>query len=69
VSLAPSTDILTPAKVVGLNNVVQIATGSSFTCALLSNGAVECWGDNQFDQLGTGSTSLNPQPIPGLVQW
>ena len=41
---------------------------SFFSCALLSGGSVECWGDNYYGQLGNGSTRpLNaPTAIAGL---
>jgi len=32
--------------------IVQLAVGSSFACALAQTGTVICWGDNQFGQLG-----------------
>ncbi len=36
--------------------VIQIATGQSHTCALLTNGAVRCWGYNRDGYLGYGHT-------------
>jgi alpha-tubulin suppressor-like RCC1 family protein len=36
----------------------QVAVGETFSCALLSDGSVECWGRNQFGALGpAGPTS------------
>lgn len=35
----------------------QIATGDFHTCALLTTGAVRCWGDNAPGQLGYNSTT------------
>ena len=37
--------------------VVQIAAGGYHTCALLTTGAVRCWGHNAVGQLGYGHTS------------
>jgi alpha-tubulin suppressor-like RCC1 family protein len=49
--------------VVGLSGVTSIAMGDEFACALLSDGTVECWGQNSFGQLGIGSTE-GPQQSP-----
>ena len=34
-----------------------IAAGTEFTCAILDNSTVKCWGFNQYGQLGLGDTS------------
>lgn len=46
----------TPASVVGLTGVKQISVGKNLgTCALTNDGAVYCWGRNEFGQLGRSS--------------
>lgn len=45
-----------------------IATGWTHACALLAGGTVECWGDNDFGQLGDGTEQgrVDPAPVNGL---
>jgi alpha-tubulin suppressor-like RCC1 family protein len=35
----------------------KLAVGGNHTCALLNNGLVRCWGNNQYGQLGYNSTA------------
>src|SRR5262249_55211069 len=35
----------------------SIVTGMYFSCALIEGGAVKCWGQNGFGQLGLGDTN------------
>lgn len=47
-----------PVFVIGLPKrlrVVQVAGGVNFSLALMSNGTVEAWGENEFGQLGDGT--------------
>ena len=48
--------------------VDSLALGRYHSCALTSAGGVKCWGDNQFGQLGDGSTSarFKPTDVVGL---
>lgn len=59
--------VATP-QAVALAGVLQVAAGGNHTCALLSGGTVQCWGDNLFGQLGDGSQnkSATPLAVPGL---
>jgi alpha-tubulin suppressor-like RCC1 family protein len=71
----------TPVAVSGLTDVVAIAAGAQHSLALLGNGTVMAWGDNEYGQLGDGSTdgpdhcyketeptqcSTAPIQVPGL---
>lgn len=54
-------------KVKGLSNVIQVAAGGDFACALQNTGAVYCWGINSVGELGNNSTAAN-SPTPVQVQ-
>ncbi|MEA3335715.1 MAG: RCC1 repeat-containing protein [Chloroflexota bacterium] len=53
------------------SGVRSVAAGRNFTCALLQNGGVKCWGGNNFGQLGNGdgsySYSYAPEDVVGLT--
>ncbi len=47
---------------------VAISTGSAYTCAILDNGSVRCWGFNAYGQLGTGDTTrIGDDETPGSI--
>lgn len=52
----------TPVSVTNLTDAVSMSAGDNFTCAMNSNGLVQCWGDNSKGQLGTGD--MNPLLYP-----
>ena len=58
------TDWFVPVKVVGLGSAMQaVAARGGHTCALLATGSVSCWGDNEFGQLGDGTTTNRSAPV------
>src|SRR6266550_4578050 len=61
----------TPVEVVGISTAVALEAGIFHTCVLLQDGRVECWGDNNFGQLGNGSERgiFNPPtaPVTGIT--
>jgi len=60
-----------PGVVSGLPGAaVAVSAGNRFTCALLHNGTVYCWGANDFAQLGDGTLvgRLAPVVVPGLEE-
>lgn len=65
---APSS---TPVDILGLHDVKALTAGNGYTCALLENGHVACWGTGLGAVLGRGNASGTP-PVdtasPGAVQ-
>jgi len=60
-----------PVGVNGLTSgIVAISSGQDFSCAVMSDSGVKCWGDNSFGQLGdmTNNRKLTPIDVLGLEQ-
>lgn len=45
------------------SGAMTVVTGQSHTCALLYTGAVQCWGDNSYGELGDGSLTNRNYPV------
>ena len=65
----PDAGVQMAAAVSGLTGATSISAGGQHTCAVVSGGTVQCWGDNFYGQLGTGSAASTapygvPTPMP-----
>lgn len=58
-----STGVFSPVQVTGINSATAISTDGSTNCAIVSGGAVKCWGNNAFGQLGNNSTTYSAVPV------
>jgi alpha-tubulin suppressor-like RCC1 family protein len=65
---SPTTCRERAAPVTGITNATQVVASGDSTCARLTDGTVQCWGDNAWAQLGDGTTTNRPVPttVPGL---
>ncbi|MBK6517306.1 MAG: thrombospondin type 3 repeat-containing protein [Polyangiaceae bacterium] len=51
-----------PELVTGLTDMIDVTAGGSHSCAMASDGAAACWGNNGFGQLGNGSANASSSP-------
>lgn len=54
-------------RVFGISNAAAVAAGHFHTCALLADGTVQCWGSNQYGQLGY-ETNLDFNVSAGVIE-
>ena len=68
-SATPGTAIFGPVQVTNLTGASAVAAGIEFACAVVANGNVECWGANDYGELGNGTTtdSVVPVQVTGLT--
>jgi alpha-tubulin suppressor-like RCC1 family protein len=52
-----------PHVIEGLTDAIEVAVGSAHACARKADGAVVCWGDNSYGQLGNGTTTPSATPV------
>lgn len=43
--------------------LIDVTTGSDFSCALADDGEALCWGDNRVGQLGREESGPDPEPV------
>jgi alpha-tubulin suppressor-like RCC1 family protein len=56
-----------PVKIGGIGGrVISLALGPTHMCALLGDGSVKCWGQNDQGQLGDGRAGSD-RPRPARV--
>ena len=46
----------------GVGAVTAVDLGAFYSCALLQDGTVRCWGDNTWGELGNGAVLVSPSP-------
>src|SRR2546427_4424966 len=47
----------------GVGAVTAVDLGAFYSCALLQDGTVRCWGDNSTGELGDGTTTNASTPV------
>ncbi len=52
-----------PVQVVNITNAVQIACGGNHTAVLCANGTIKAFGNNNYGQLGDGTTTRRNTPV------
>jgi alpha-tubulin suppressor-like RCC1 family protein len=63
-----ATTPVNPVSVTGLSGTATaITAGYHYTCALISGGTVQCWGLNDYGQLGNATATTTPTTTPVSV--
>jgi alpha-tubulin suppressor-like RCC1 family protein len=53
-----------PTRISLPTNIVSLAAGANFTCALGSEGVATCWGSNAYGERGVDTAPIEPTPLP-----
>jgi alpha-tubulin suppressor-like RCC1 family protein len=57
----------TPVAPSGITGATTVSTDFEHTCAVLTSGGVDCWGDNSFGQLGSTTSPFPWSTVPLAV--
>jgi alpha-tubulin suppressor-like RCC1 family protein len=49
------------------HRATDVSAGGEFTCSILENGSISCWGRNYYGQLGDGTTNDSSSPVYTLL--
>ena len=52
-----------------VTDAIAIGVGFEHACAILASGAIECWGDNEYGELGDGSSAHQVTGCVGDCSW
>ncbi len=55
---------ITPVAAVGVQNALTVFAGDDHTCIVLLNGSMQCWGDNENGELGSGVAQFANKALP-----
>ena len=62
---SPTPCSLTPIMVAGGLTFSALSAGTwGYTCGVTTGGAAYCWGSDSYGQLGNGTTTTSPTPVP-----
>lgn len=72
IGLAAAPEVASAHDGPGQYSLQSVSAGDRFTCAVRTNGAVACWGRNDYGQLGNGTInqpthSSTPVPVVGIT--
>ncbi len=62
-----TTGSIIPVQVVGLDDVIAIASGDFFSAALKADNTLWTWGHNNYGQLGTGVSENSSVPVQAAI--